>query len=1034
MDWLATGALELDARAERIRPHLLALELADAKTLVRPFAELLGLPIFALAADRVLAHLARAASPRRALLALQDCVQNMEASRGDASPLFVEPILALVVELAGASGRAARVLAADPALAVELAGRLAPEAHADAEPFERHMERILRRTAGDTVAFDRALRRFRNRQMLRLALWELRDTDVRLTAAEVADLASASLQAALQHHLAILEAQHGKVEPPCGCVVMGMGKLGGRELNYSSDIDVIYVYEHDQGRAGELSSHQFHVKLFERVTTSLAAITEHGMVFRVDLDLRPEGRPGPLANSLASAERYYETWGRTWERAAWIKARAVAGDAELGDRVVESMRPFVYRKSFDLEAIKGIVEMKASIDRAQRQAKFSALSKGLDLKLGKGGIREIEFFVQAHQLLHGGRNPQLRLTNTLETLATLEAAGLVNAKTREVLTDAYLFLRKVEHRIQIVEEQQTHTLPSDAQELKALARSLGFTTPAALKKALDGHMRQVHEHFSGLLGKVEEDEGPDPKAEQVANPELDPEARAALLAELGARAPESALANLDTALRFSGSPLHPHASPSDRAIGLAFLEECLASPSVDRALTHLPDLVRRLAIHRSYLSELKRPEVRRGIARVLGASDLLARILTSNPALLSQVLLAASLPVTDALKANLQSRLAQAGDDVELAMAILRIFKQEETLRTALADLAGQLQPEEAPARLTALAEVLVQANLQLAFDDITARFGVPEDPEAGLVVIAGGTLGAREMGYRSDVDLSFIYRGEGETTGGTRGPVGVSELYTRVVQRFVTFLTMRLPQGDLYPVDMRLRPSGSQGPLVATLRNFQDYHQRQAHLWERQALVRSRVIAGPPEVAAQVQAVLHHATYDGEWAPDTADRIHEMRLRMKRERISGKIKKGAGRFLDLKLGNGGLVEVEFLVQCLLLEHGKADPSLRQPCTRDALAALAEAGLFPPERAERLIRAQDFLRRLQNWVRLAHDEMLDHVDLEPSRLRTLALAVGYAGETAAELMRKDLLEDTAAIHEAYREVLGRGSGPNTRAR
>jgi glutamate-ammonia-ligase adenylyltransferase len=1027
VDWLQLGALSVEQRADRIRPHLVALDLADAKTLVRPFAELVGLPIFALAADRVLDHLRRAGSPRRALLALQDCVQNMEATRGDASPLFVEPILALVVELAGASGRAARVLAADPALAVELAGRLAPEAHADAEPFEQHTARILRRTAGDTAAFDRALRRFRNRQMLRLALWELREADVRLTAMEVADLASASLQAALQHHLAILEAQHGKVDPPCACVVMGMGKLGGRELNYSSDIDVIYLYEHDQGRAGELSSHQFHVKLFERITSSLAAITEHGMVFRVDLDLRPEGRPGPLANSLASAERYYETWGRTWERAAWIKARAVAGDPELGARVVELMRPFVYRKSFDLDAIKGIVEMKANIDRAQKQARLSALSKGLDLKLGRGGIREIEFFVQAHQLLHGGRNPQLRHTNTLEALAGLEAAGLVNARTREVLTDAYLFLRKVEHRVQIVEEQQTHTLPSNPQDLKALARSLGFASPAALKKALEGHMGPVHELFSGLLGKVEEaDEGPNPQVEQVANRELPPEARAALLSALGARAPESALANLDAALRFPGSPLHPHVSPADRAIGLALLEECLASPSVDRALTHLPDLVRRLSIHRSYLSELKRPDVRRGIARVMGASDLLARILTSNPALLSQVLLSASLPVADALKANLQTRISQAGDDLELALVILRIFKQEETLRTALADLAGQLEPQVVASRLTTLAELLAEATLRLAFEDVTHRYGLPQDPEAGLVLIAGGTLGAREMGYRSDVDLSFVYRGEGETAGGPRSPVGLGELYTRVVQRFVTLLTMRLPQGDLYPVDMRLRPSGSQGPLVATLRNFQAYHQRQAHLWERQALVRTRVIAGPPELSAMVQDVLHRATYEAEWSADTPERIHEMRVRMKRERVSGRIKKGGARFVDLKLGNGGLVEVEFMVQRLLLEHGRDRPALRQPCTRDALIALAQAGLLPAERAARLVRAQDFLRRVQNWVRLAHDEMLDHVDLEPSRLRALALAVGYAGEGAQEHMKKDLMADTATIHEAYREALGRG--------
>lgn len=1022
MNWLRLSALPPEARREEIERHLRARAMPEGPQVAGPLSELVALPICAIAADRVLEHLSQAASPRRAILALQDSVQTLEAQRGDASPVFIEPVLALITELSGASARAARLIGADPALAVELAANLAPETHRTEEPFAEELTALVAECGDETTRFEAALRRYRNAQMLRIALRELRGADVRSTSAELADLASAAMQAALDHHHARLVAQYGAPEPACAHVVMGMGKLGGQELNFSSDIDVIYLYEHDEGGAGDLSMHQFHVKLFERATAALAAITEHGMVFRVDLDLRPEGRRGPLANSIASAERYYETWGRTWERAAWIKARAIAGDTALGQSFIDTLRPFVFRRSFDLKAIKEIVEMKAKIDREQKKAQMSRIGRGLSLKLGRGGIREIEFFVQAHQLLYAGRNPALRLQKTLEALAHLEAAGLVNARTRELLTDAYLFLRKLEHRIQIVEEQQTHVLPADPEHLTHIARSLAFETGEALRSALDVHMGEVHEVFASLLGRVEDEEGPDPVAELLVEASVPREERVAQLRELGAVAPESALANLETAMRFSGSPLHPAASGHDQRIGLTFLSECLASPSVDRALTHLPDLLRRLAIHGSYLSELDRQAVRRGIARVLGSSDLLARILTSSPALLSQVLLKSSLPDLEALEVTLRARLDGLWDDTEQALAILRVFKQEETLRTALADLAGRIEQPEVARRLTALAEIVVRVTLDLAFHEAKARFGLPKDPAAGLVVLAGGTLGAKEIGYRSDVDLSIVYDGEGETEGARRPPVGLQEFYTRLVQRLVTFLTMRMPQGDLYPVDMRLRPSGSQGPLVATLRNFKAYHQKEAHLWERQALVRTRVIAGREAPSKIVQEALHQSTYGTPLPYDARALIHEMRERMAKQRAH-RGRRTKGRALDLKLGAGGLVELEFAVQYLLLRHGGQHPEIRTPSTREAFARLAEAGLLDPELAERLVPVHDFLRKTQNWLRLAHDEMLDHLDLAPESLRPLALAVGYAGEDAQQHMLRDLEADTALVTQTYEAVL-----------
>ncbi len=1022
VDWLRLASLPLDGRLQEVQAHIEALDLTESKGVIKPFAELCGHHIFGLAADRVLVHLQEAASPRRAILALQDCFESLETSRGDASALFVEPILDLLIGLCGSSARAARLLTADPALAIELGVMVVPETHAIQEPYESYLTPMVRRTAGDTPAFERALRRYRHHQMLRIALRELKNADLRSTAAEVADLASSTMQAALHHHYPIVVQQHGAPEPPCSHVVMGMGKLGGGELNFSSDIDVIYLYEHDQGGAGELTMHEFHVKLFERVTAAIGAITEHGMVFRVDLDLRPEGARGPLANSLASAERYYETWGRTWERAAWIKARAIAGDPGLGEQVANCMRPFIYRRSFDLEAIKAIVEMKAKIDRNQKKASVSRMARGIDLKLGRGGIREIEFFVQAHQMLYGGREPLLRHQNTLDALSSVEAAGHINSRTREIMSDAYLFFRKVEHRVQIVDEQQTHNLPTNPQDLSYIARSLSFDDGGELIETLQGHMTEVHEIFASLLGHVEDEEGPDADIEQIADPNADRDSRVELLAQMGAHAPQSALANIETAMRLAKSPLHDRATPAKRRAGLAFLAECLASPSVDRALTHLPDLIHRLSIHSSYLSELDRPAVRRGIARVLGSSDLLARILTSSPVLLPQVLLAQNLSTPTALQANLESRLETVGDDVELALITLRVFQQEETLKTALADLAGRLEQHEVAARLTNLAETLIQATLGLARREAVLRFGEPEDDGAGLVVVAGGTLGANEMGYRSDVDLTLIYAGEGETAGGNRRAITLQEFYTRMVQRFVTFLTMRMPQGDLYPVDMRLRPSGSQGPLVATLRNFENYHSKAAHLWERQSLVRTRVIAGDARRSELVQSALHRSTYGAPLGPDSAQLIVDMRHRMAKE--SPRARGSRGHSLDIKVGRGGLVELEFVVQYLLLKHGQDRHELRTPCTREALAALGESELLNTELARRLVQAHDYFRQVQNWLRLAQDEMVDRIDLRPEQLRPLALAVGYAGEDAQMHMARDLEAHTDLVHETFVTELG----------
>ncbi|MEO1334127.1 MAG: hypothetical protein AAFV29_00720, partial [Myxococcota bacterium] len=621
MRWL--GAEEQDPADLRaaLLARLTAAEVAERSAVVEELMPLLRLPIVGLALDRIIEHLGHVGSPRRAVLCLVQCVQTLERARGDASPLFVEPILDVLLALAGASARAARLMAADPGLAVEL-GTLDPSTVDDGRiDFRSSLLRVVDAVRGDTAAFDRALRRYRHRQLLRLALLELRAADVRDTSASLASLAEAALEAALIHHRSALIEQLGTSEPTCRAVIMGMGKLGGRELNYSSDIDLIYLYEHDRGVVGTLSMHEFHVRLFERVTASLSRITDNGLVFRVDLDLRPEGRQGPLTNSVASIERYYETWGRTWERAAWVRARPVAGDLALGERVIRALRPFIFRRSFDLKAIEDILHDARSNAGGGRRR----LKSGIDLKLGKGGIREIEFFVQAHQLLYGGRDARLRLTNTLDALLALESAGRITRRTRAVLGDAYSFLRTVEHRIQLVEERQTHTLPDDSDALEHLARSLQMRGSKELKACIEQHMTAAHTLFTESVGRADDDELVPEAIERLID-SIHDDVRLETLCSLGAHDALAALENIKTGQRLAGSPLHRRADRTRRSIGMQLLWACCESPDVDRALMHFPDLLKAILGHGTYLQQFEDATRRRGVAQLLGASTLLARI------------------------------------------------------------------------------------------------------------------------------------------------------------------------------------------------------------------------------------------------------------------------------------------------------------------------------------------------------------------------------------------------------------------------
>jgi len=669
--------------------------------------------------------LGQTGSASRALHCISDCINENKVEH------WSSELISSVLFLAGASPRAGRLLIADPTLVskVNKASKLS---------ILGLEEEVIEFTSLETKKFEARLRQFRNREILGVALAELRGVDVLLTAAQITALAEICVRAALAHHEKLVCASMGLKQPPCEYTVIGMGKLGGNELNFSSDIDLLYFYARDHELSDEGTSHEYFVRLFGRMQKSLSQVTEDGFVFRVDTDLRPEGRKGPLANSIAGAERYYQTWGQTWERAAWIKARPIAGDEEFGAQVLRMMQAFVFRKSLDFSAIEEIVTMKKKVDQENRRHVRGRLKMGINVKLGIGGIREIEFFVQAQQLLYGGRQAQVRNQNTLESLKRLESVGLVNALTRETLVTAYRLLRLVEHRLQIVEDQQTHTIPTDSAQRLELARTLGLKDAEALTTLLKENMSAVHEYFSALLASSKDEQEIPDAIVDLLDERLDDKERIEVLHAYGARHPFQALSSITAAARVPKSPFHPRAPSKERRLAQLLLQELVESPDVDRALKYLPELIRGCTLHHGFLSQLHKPSLRRGISRVLGASDLVARILVSSPSLLQSVLIESESPAVVDLNEVIQKRLAHNKADLELALGTLRKIKQKEILRLALADMANQLPLESVSLRLTKMAEVFVEWAMKLAAQELKIRYGALRDSE--LVVIAGGS------------------------------------------------------------------------------------------------------------------------------------------------------------------------------------------------------------------------------------------------------------------------------------------------------
>jgi glutamate-ammonia-ligase adenylyltransferase len=868
----------------------------------------------------------------------------------------------------------------------------------------------------DATSLARRLRRHKQAEVLRIALFDLSGGSVPEVTRALSRLAATAFHAAVRFHYKRLCAQHGSphgrtAAGPSGFCVLGMGKLGGEELNFSSDADVLYIYDKDGNTEGGLDHFAFYARLAESVTAAVGspqATPEGGFVFRVDLDLRPEGRSGPIVNSIRGLELYYEAQGAAWERFALLKARPIAGDLATGEEALQRLSPFVFRKYFDLKAIDEMRQLKA---RAEKEA---ARAPGIDLKLGKGGIREIEFFVQALQLLHGGRDPNLRVRGTLKALERLLYAGLISSRDRDELSDAYTALRRLEHRVQMVAERQTHQIPEDAAEQGRLARRAGYADAEAMHRDLAARRAQVVARFNDLLrvaggGAA----GEDPRAAAAADPLATEDERSAALAELGFHQPDASAEELSRLAKKRGTPFA--ADSPHQKIAPQLVQELAAAPDPDQALRHLADLFGTLADPRGTADLLAQsPRTARLLISLFGSSDFLSRGLLRHPELIDQLVHRGSAPlVRDAndLRESLAQRMAPL-DHLEDALSELRRFRNEEVLRIGLHDVAGALDVDQVALQLSDLADVCVEHCFALAKREVEKRDG---PSAASMVVIALGKLGGRELGYHSDLDLLFLYSSAGETSK----HVANHEHFARIGQKLISHLTLPLREGALYKIDTRLRPSGSAGPLVISFEALASYHVREARLWEQQALLRARPVSGDGDLFARAhREVLLPSIFRPIDRAAAAKELLAMRERIERE-IAGE---SPGRY-NSKLGRGGLVDVEFAVQFLQLAHGADHPLVRTPSTPRALAALLDEELLAPEDHGPLRRGYRFLRRLESRLRIVRDRSVDRLPESGEELLRLARRMGYSGPRAGEELLADYLRTADEVRAAFLRVL-----------
>jgi [glutamine synthetase] adenylyltransferase / [glutamine synthetase]-adenylyl-L-tyrosine phosphorylase len=829
-------------------------------------------------------------------------------------------------------------------------------------------------------ALKRSLRALRKRVMLRLIARDLAGlaplAEVMATATALAEITLARALARLNEQLA---SQHGQ---PTGAEsgraqelhVVGMGKLGGAELNVSSDVDLVFVYPEEGETSGprSISNHEYFTRLGRRLIAALSELTEDGYVFRVDMRLRPYGDGGPLVSSFDALESYFVTQGREWERYAWIKGRPLTGDR--GAELMDLVRPFVYRRHLDYNAI-------AALRDLHRQIRTEVERRDIadNIKLGPGGIREIEFIAQVFQLIRGGREPGLRAQPTLSVLPLLAQVNLLPAAAVEELTRAYGFLRTLEHRLQYLDDQQTHQLPRADDDRALIAEAMGFPGCAPFEAALAAERATVTRHFQDVFSASPEEEH---ALAHLWTEAADIGRSAAALGALGFHRPESAAERL-RGMRAGGRYREMAAVSQarlDRLVPLA-VAAAASEDDPDATLERLVDLLEAVSRRGAYLTLLlEYPHVLSRLATMMSASPWVAQYLTAHPILLDELLDARVLyapPQWPAAAQQLRGHVDDAAGDAERQMDVLRHFKHTHTMRLIAQDLAGILPLETLSDHLSDLACVVLEETLRATWPARGAHRAAPR-----FAVIGYGKLGGKELGYASDLDLVFLYDDPAPEA---------PEAYARFAQRTNTWLSSLTPAGVLYDTDLRLRPDGAGGLLVSPFTAYRDYQMEKAWPWEHQALSRARFVAGDRDIGAEFEG-LRVAILRKERNPVALKR--EV-VAMRQKLLDGHPNRS--KLFDLKHDRGGILDVEFVVQYLVLAHARAHAELTGNVGNLALLKLAaRLGLVAEDRAQAAHDAYRRLRQRQHAVRLKGEK---YARIAPEQVAEPVRAVRELWET-----------------------------------
>jgi len=849
------------------------------------------------------------------------------------------------------------------------------------------------------------LRQIRRREMVRIAWRDLAGlASLDETLRDLSDLADACIQGALTHLAGWHGERHGTAKNakgvPQSLVVLGLGKLGAKELNFSSDVDLVFAYPEGGQSDGErpLDNEEYFLRLGQKLAKVLDEPTADGFVFRVDLRLRPFGEAGPLALSFDAMETYYQNHGREWERYAFIKARPVAGDLKAGEKLLQALRPFVYRRYLDYGAFESLRDMKALLSQEVEK-------RGLvdNIKLGPGGIREIEFIGQVFQLIRGGREPPLRERAIVPVLKYLGEKNYLDPKGAEALLAAYAFLRKVENRLQEQADQQLHALPVDEAARARLAYAMGYGDWPSFKSALDEQRGAVHQVFQSVVVA--------PKAVQEAasTPALaDEDAEARLQAQGYADSKEAArvLRSLS-----EGPVLREQGERSRRmmqALLPRMLEVAAQQRNPDETLKRLARVVEAIAKRSAYLALLtENPTALAQLARMAAESVWLVDMVVRSPILLDELIdprIFKEFPSQDSLHSELESMLAGiAPEDLEMQMDALRQFQQAAVVHAAAADLAGNAPLMKVSDFLTWTAEQVIRKALEIATRQLVKRHGRPQCIEHGrlrdarFAVVAYGKLGGWELGYGSDLDLVFLHdsRSAEQQTNGPKVIDNV-EFFTRLAQRVINILSIPTTSGMLYQVDTRLRPSGGAGLIVSSIDGFAQYQEQNAWTWEHQALLRARPVAGDPEVGKTFNQIRRAVLGRPRDKLKLRQEIAAMRARMREEH------KHAGADFDLKLDPGGLTDMEFLVQYWVLAHAQEHPQLLDwPDNIRNLEGLVATGTIPAEIGTLVADSyRDFRRRLHRLTLEGRPALVAPYEVEPARQKIRELWDATLGPAA----------------------------------